>query len=328
MNSRIAIVGGYGLLGSNIARQVRKLYQNVEIILAGRNPDKGKALAQELGNAATEYFDLEASGGYDALEQTDLIVAALHDPADALIEFALAKGIAHIGMTKNADDIAPIAFAALRTPPKRPIALLSHCMGGVMTTAALKTAEPFSRIDSIETAWLYDDRDAIGPMVADEMGGYIGRALIRQAGQWAWVESRQHARPIHLDGDVVLEAYPMGSLDVPSLASATSAANVRFDLLRGDSLGTRAGGQASTELYIDIAGVLKTGKLGKLRTVVTDPNGQAHLTALGLLVAIERILGLDGLPAAAGGIHLPETLFSVDAAIARYEQFGVRVSIG
>jgi short subunit dehydrogenase-like uncharacterized protein len=51
MHSRILIAGGYGLIGSNIARHVRRINKEVEIILAGRNPGNGEALAQELGRA-------------------------------------------------------------------------------------------------------------------------------------------------------------------------------------------------------------------------------------------------------------------------------------
>jgi hypothetical protein len=71
--------------------------------------------------------------------------------------------------------------------------------------------------------------------------------------------------------------------------------------------------------------VLKSGEAGRRRTIISDPNGLAHLTALGVLVATERVLGLDGRPPAAGGLYLPETLVSPDAAIARFEQFGVRI---
>ncbi|GLI09123.1 hypothetical protein YDYSG_51550 [Paenibacillus tyrfis] len=53
---------------------------------------------------------------------------------------------------------------------------------------------------------------------------------------------------------------------------------------------------------------------------------EAHLTALGVLVALEHILGLDGKQTARGGVYLPETLVSIDAAIARFEQFGVQIS--
>lgn len=326
MKQRLLIAGGYGIVGSAIARHVRKINKDVEIVLAGRNPERGTALAKELGNADSAYLDLGNLGGLDNLGGIDLIVAALQDPADRLIGLALEKGMAHIGITKLADEVAPLTFAALRTPPKRPIVPLGHSQSGVMTLIALKTAESFSRIDSIELAGLYDDREEMGPMTVGDSEGFIGRALVREDGKWVWIDASSRPRHVQLTDGSTLEGLPMGLLDVPGLAAATGAPNVRFDFIQGESKGTRAGGRASQDLYIEMEGILKSGQPAKRRTVVSDPSGQAHLTALGVMVAIERILGWDGKPVPAGGVYLPETLVSVDAGIARFEQFGVQIS--
>ena len=54
------------------------------------------------------------------------------------------------------------------------------------------------------------------------------------------------------------------------------------------------------------------------------PKGQAHLTALGVLVATERILGLDGAPAPqGGGLAFPETLLDAEQVLSRLRTFGV-----
>lgn len=324
MAPRILIAGGYGLVGSTIARLIRESDRDVELVLAGRNPEKGAALAQELGHASAAHLDLEAT--VDNLPSVDLFVAALYDPANLLVDAALRHGIAHIGITTKADDVAPIAFAALRSPPKRPIVLLGHCTAGAATITAQRAAERFSRVDTIELTALFDVRDPVGPMTASDADMLISRAILREGGKWKWLDGREHGRHVRLSSDSVLEAYPTSMLDAPSLAAITGAPNVRLDMAQGDSLGTRDGGPASSDLYIDIAGILKTGESGKRRTVLSDPNGLAHLTALGVLVATERVLGLDGQTPAAGGLHLPETLLQPEAAIARFAQFGVRIT--
>jgi hypothetical protein len=325
MTARILIAGGYGIIGSTIARHIRRISGDVELVLAGRNPDKGAVLAQELGGASTAYLDVADADVLGGVGAVDLIVAALYDPANRLLHAALARGIAHIGITTKAEDIAPVACAALASPPKRPIVVLGHCAAGVVPIVAKKAAERFSRVDAIEVAALYDVRDPVGAMTAGDAESLVSRALIREGGNWAWV-GPERARSVRLSDDRVLEGYPAGLLDAPSLAAITGAANVRLDLLQGDSLGTLGGGRASSDVTIDIAGILKSGAPGTSRTVLSDPNGLAHLTALGVLVATERVLGLDGQAPAAGGLHLPETLISPDAAIARFEQFGVRIT--
>lgn len=328
MHSRILIAGGYGLIGSNIARHVRRINKEVEIILAGRNPGNGEALAQELGGARVAYLDIKDIGHtLSDVGKVDLIVAALQDPADTLIHAAIAHNIAHIGITKLAGDVGPITFAALQSPPKRPIVLLGHSDGGINTIIAKKAAEDFQSIHSIELSALYDPLDPIGPMNSsdfDNKAGLSDRVLLRKDGNWTWVDANANIRKVRIADDT-LEGYPVPLLDVPSLAGITHAANVRWDYVEGESIGTKAGNKASHDVYIDIEGVLKTGETVNRRIVVSDPNGQAHLTGLGVLVAIERILGLDGQSSADGGVLLPEMLVSPDAAIKRLKDFGVAI---
>ncbi|MFM9278162.1 saccharopine dehydrogenase family protein [Paenibacillus jiagnxiensis] len=321
----IIIAGGYGVVGSSLARLIRSVNRDIEIVLAGRNPERGATLAQKLGNARTLYLDLEKLSNSENWGRFDLIVSALQDPADALIDIALKQGIAHIGITKLSDEITPLSFLTLGTPPKRPIVPLGHSQSGVMTLVALKAAEAFSQVDSIELAGLYDDHEQMGPMTVGDAEGFMHKALMRENGKWIWAEAANRKKHIRLTDGSQLEGFPMGLLDVPSLAAATGAPNVRFDFIKGESIGTKAGKHPSQDLYIDIAGLLNSGESVKRRTVVSDPYGQAHLTGLGMLVAVERILALDGMPAVVGGVYLPETLVSVDTAIARFERFGVRI---
>jgi hypothetical protein len=326
MAARILIAGGYGVVGSSIARQIRKVSEEVELVLAGRNPDKGDGLVQELGRASTAHLDIEAKSGLGALGAVDLIVSALYDPANVLIEGAVSCGIAHIGITTKADNVAPIVAATLRRSPRRPVVLSGHSMAGAATIVSLAAAQRFSRVDSIALAALYDVRDPVGPMTASDAEMLVSRALLRQGGKWRWLDGRQYGRQVRMADGEVLEAYPAGLLDAPSLAAISGAPEVRFDLAQGQSLGTRAGKAASSDVYIDIVGVLKSGEPGNERTILSDPGGLAHLTALGVAVAAERVLGLDGRAPAMGGLHFPETLLEPAAAVARFAQFGVRIA--
>lgn len=324
MAPRILIAGGYGTVGSLVARHIRSIGRDTEIVLAGRNPEKGAALAAELGNASTAALDIDRIDTA-MLASVDLIVSALYDPAHALTNAALASGIAHIGITNKADDIAPITFAALRAPPKRPIVLAGYAAAGVAMIVAQKAATGFRTIDSTRMTALFDPRDAVGPMTAGDVEFLMARALVRERGQWAWVEGLQHPRTVVANGQQ-LQGYPTALLDAPGLGALTGASDVRVDLVQGNSLGTLAGGRASSDTFIDIEGATESGMRRSCRTIVSDPNGLMNFTALGILLAVERVLGLDGRAPAAGGLYLPETLVAFEVAIPRLQQFGVRIT--
>ncbi|WP_340644807.1 hypothetical protein [Phenylobacterium sp.] len=326
MTLRILIAGGYGLVGGHIARHIRAAGHDAELLLAGRNPELGEPLAQELGHARAIRLDVANPGPALAdLGAIDLIISALKDPADALIDAALRAGVAHIGITKTCDELGPVLFATRDARPRRPIVMLGHWQAGVMTLVAMKAAESFAHIETVETAALYDSLDPIGPMTAGDSEGFFGRALLRRAGAWLWVDPEPNGRHVSRRDQSGFDALPMGVLDVASLAAMTGAADVRFDLAVGDSLGTQAGGVASHDIYIDMTGVLLSGRRGRVRTVISDPRGQAQLTAVGVLVIAERVLGLDGRPRAEGGLCGPEALVSADQAISRFQAFGVRI---
>ena len=53
MSPRVVIAGGYGLVGGLVARHLRAAGHELDLVLAGRNPDQGASLAAELGARIT-----------------------------------------------------------------------------------------------------------------------------------------------------------------------------------------------------------------------------------------------------------------------------------
>lgn len=319
----VLIAGGYGLVGGGLARLLRQVRPDVRLILAGRTPSAGEALAQELGNAETLYLDLDSGSLPGDVARADLIVAALQDPADRLIHAAIHHGCAHIGITKEADDVAQTVFRALHTPPRAPLVPLGHWQAGILTLLARDAAAAFGHIETAHLAALYDMADPIGPMTQNDMEHFTNKALIRDNGSWRWVAPADHPREIALPSGAMVTGTPVGVLDVPSVAAFTDASTVRFDLVIGQSDGTARGQAASHDLLVDLHGTALDGTPLHHRTFASDPKGQGHMTALGLLIVAEALLTRD--PAMGGGVLLPETLVDLPTALARLEDFGVLV---
>jgi len=322
---RILIVGGYGQVGSNIAHLIRKSDSAIELILPGRNPQKGELLAKELTHAETAYIDLEEGFNLAQFRETDLIISALDDHSNILRETAILNGIACITVSELADQISTTAFLSLHKTISAPIVFAGHWQAGLLTLLVKQMASGFSSISHITTAGLYDEKDPVGPLVAEEVSGFVGKALIRQDGNWQYVDSKNNARPINLYGGSSAIGHPMSTLDVPSIAAFTSARNIRFDFIIGESIGSSNGLTASHDLYIEIEGISSSGEPKKIRTIVSGPKGNSHLTAVGVYMIAERVLGLNGQTAhKTGGLYLPETIVSSDNIIRRLAEFGIQ----
>ena len=313
------------MVGGAVARLIREAGHDIELVLGGRNPESGAELAKTLG-ARTVRLDVnDPAPGLAEAGPVDLVISALQDPGDNLLMAALRAGAGHIGIVRGPDSMATTAIAAAALA-RRPALMLGHWQAGVTTVAALAAAAgAFAEVERVEMAALYDYADPIGPMTAADAGGFVGQAQIRRGGAWTYLDATQHGRSIARPGQPAFDALPMSVLDTPALAAVTAAADVRFDLGTGESRGTAAGGPASHDIYIDVSGRDASGAGSVRRTIVSDPAGQAHLTALGVLIGAERVLGLDGAAPPAAGLHFPETMLDVDRALARLMAFGVSI---
>jgi len=322
--TRVLIAGGYGVVGGWIARHLRAAGHNIDLILAGRRPEAGAELASELKATVARLDTDEAAASLAEVGQVDLVISALQDPDDNLLTAALRRGAAHIGIVRKADNVGPTAVAASLLAD-RPALVMGHWQAGVATFATLAAAQNFEQVDGIAIAALFDYADPAGPMTASDSGAFFTKALLRRDGSWARVEPAEHVRLVERRDLPSFAAQPMGVLDVPGLAAITKARDVRFDIGTGTSIGTVAGGPASHEIYIDIWGQNRQGQARGRRTRVSNPKGQAHLTALGVLIGAERVLGLDGKTPLSGGLIFPERVIDPKRALERLCQFGVHI---
>jgi hypothetical protein len=321
----VLIAGGYGLVGGWVARHLRAAGHDLDLVLGGRRPEAGAALAANLGARTVQLEVDHPELGLAQAGPVDLVIAALQDPGDNLLAAALKAGAAHIGITRTTDTMGSTVIAAAALA-KAPVLMLGHWQAGVLTLAARAVALEFAKVEAMRLAALYDYGDPIGPMTASDAGGFVGRALVREAGTWASLDAAVSGRRVSRgEGRESFDALPMGVMDTPALAATTGARDVRFDLGTGQSLGAAAGGPASHDMYLEISGVLADGTHAERRVLISDPKGQAHLTALGVLLGAERLLGLDGAAPPPPGLRFPESTLDPRRAMARLAGFGVRM---
>lgn len=318
MAQQIFIAGGYGMIGGNLATQLRARFPESTLILAGRTPQKGEALAAKLGNALTVSLDL-LSGEIPQLAATSqLIISAVPDPKHALGEFAIRHNIAFIDITVGtADGYAPLLNMAMQYQATSPVVPLGYYEAGMFLPLVDKLSRQFSSIDSVRLTALHDPEDPIGAVTEQELTQELAPAFVREEGIWRYTSAQDE---IDLISGERVETTPFGILDVSAVAAMTNAENIRLDVAMGISEGQRISAKASVELYVDMQGINDSGVLEAKRIIASDPQGQAHFTALGVVTVIEAMF-----ESSFTGFVLPEQLLKPEVALAAMQRAGVEL---
>jgi short subunit dehydrogenase-like uncharacterized protein len=94
ISKAVLIVGGYGVVGGQIAKIFRPRHPDVPLLLAGRNPSKGEKLVEEIGNAEAVKLDIESDSPLATLNGRPAAVLSLvNDPYNHLLIDSARNGI-------------------------------------------------------------------------------------------------------------------------------------------------------------------------------------------------------------------------------------------
>lgn len=321
----VLIIGGSGVVGAQAAAAIRRLHPGLAVTIAGRDLARARAVAEKLGvDALTADLSKPGLGLPEGARFSAVIVFVKDDWSNAL-RFAQQHGIPHLSVSSGAFEIGIEAARFIHQPQAAPVVLASQWLAGAALFPTLEYARAFRSIDKIHVGVLLDEEDMGGQAaLADyERITQSGSAtLTLKDGRFAWIAGEEaKARYRSVDG-VDLPATAYGPLDVLSLATATDAKHIRFDLSFDVSASRRAGKPFSTESVITIEGVLHSGERAIHTYEVVHPQGQAPLTALGVALATERALGLAGGEALKPGLYFLDSVIEPAYYVARMKEFG------
>jgi hypothetical protein len=325
----VLIVGGSGVVGSRAAKILRRLYPELPITIGGRDLDKARAVADELGNADAVRVDLErADLGQPGERAYSAVVMFVKDDTLHSLAFAQARGVPYLEISTAAFELGPAVGLHAHRPNAAPILMDSYWLAGAATLATLHFAREFRSVEAIEIGAVLDEQDVGGPAAyadLDRQTKAIPSALLLADGKWSWVSGPAAARVFKdVDGhEMPGQAYSL--LDVLSLAAATGASSIRTDVAFGESASRRRGEAFSTEIIIEMTGTRHDGTTARVRHELVHPEGQAPVTAAAVVVGIERLLGLAGGPPVPPGLYLPHVIIDPAHMIRRLEEFGTRI---
>ncbi|MEM9214430.1 MAG: saccharopine dehydrogenase [Cyanobacteria bacterium P01_F01_bin.150] len=350
----ILIAGGYGVVGQQVATFIRQRYPELSLIIAGRNPEKAQSLAQELGNARGFQLDTEQPMPLQGI-QPRAVVAVVNDPHDYLLMDAVRQGIPFLDVTRWTERLRESGAKLTDERLTAPVLFSSGWMGGIAAVLAVAATQTLQTVDRIDISVLFSTQDKSGPNSVDYMDRLATPFETMIDGQPKRVFPYTDPRTITFPNGYTTPVYRFDTPDQLTLPHTTGAktvaARIAFDdafstnllrfltrsgiwtLISGDrftslrrSLLYNPGNGASHEIHITATDRDANGSAKTVTTTIVDPQGQTHLTALGTLIQLERLLGLDGAAPPAPDIVYPDTAPQIRPALQVLEQFGVSVS--
>lgn len=322
----VLIIGGSGVVGSWTARTIRKLHPGLPLAIGGRDLEKAEAVARDIGGATGIKVDLDRPDlGLTRGEAFSAVAVFVKDDRLSSMRYAQHHRIPYISISSGTFEIGPEVTQYIHAPDRAPILLASHWLAGAAIFPVLAFAKDFQRIDAIRIGVLLDEQDMGGPAALADYNRITGAApaaLTVKDGRMHWAGGDEgKARYVSVDG-VELEAQAYSPFDIMALAARTDAQAIRLDLAYSESASRRRGEPFSTEITIEIEGQGKDGKQRRDRHELVHPQGQAPLTALGVALGVERLLGLAGGDAPKPGLYLPEVLIDPAYFVGRMKEFG------
>ncbi|WP_414507476.1 saccharopine dehydrogenase [Streptomyces sp. NEAU-L66] len=340
----VLVVGGYGTVGGELSRLAGAGWP---LLLTGRTPVRGRALAEEVG-AEVRRWDLGDPEPFSA--KVRAVISTVNDPDDRVLLAAIRGGVPYVDLTRWTARVQRATAVAAVAPPRAPVLLSSSWMGGVTGLVAAALAAELGGASGVEIAIRYDLKDRAGADSVEFMDRLGLDYEVTEGGR------RRMIMPLSGAGQVVIGGHrtKVARIDTPEQftlplvlgvdtavtrigfsanASTSALLAVRrtgfFRWGRGDrftsmrrSMLYAPGEGGSALVRIDVR-----GRSGERRTAtVSDPAGQAHLTAVGGLLGLRRVLGEDGAPVPRG-VAFPEMTPAPQDVLAALEKAGVKVEV-
>ncbi|MER5353496.1 saccharopine dehydrogenase [Kitasatospora sp. NPDC002551] len=344
----VLLVGGYGTVGAELARLVAAEHP---VLLTGRAPERAAALVRELGgapHAEVRRWDLADPAPFPAAVRA--VVGVVNDPDDRVLRAAAAAGVPYADVTRWTARLQRAATVAALLRPTAPVLLSSAWMGGVVSLVAAALAERLGGADRVETAVRWDLADRAGAdsvEFMDRLG--LDYEVVREG-------HRRTVTPLSGTGTVRIGDHPtrVARIDTPeqftlplTLGTRTATTRIGFSsalstraLLAAKHTGFFRWGRGERWQSARRALLYSPGEGGTallrvdvthggqgLAALVEDRAGQAHLTAVGALLALRRALGTDGSAPAPAGLCFPEQAPDPTEVLPALAALGVTVDI-
>ncbi len=351
----ILIVGGYGVVGRQIAGLIAARHPGVELWIGGRSAHAAGACAASFPSARGIVIDVDSLDPLAGFaELPGVIVAVANDRDDNLLLAAARRGIAYIDITRWTPRLLKAIERLSAVPLNSPVVLASGWMAGVAASVAAHYGVGFNKISSIEVDILYGIKDRAGPNSVEYADQLDKPFAVWSGGQLVTVKPLTDPRAVTFSDGLTRNCYRFDTPDQHTLVQTLGAAGVSSRLTYDDQAAARfmrfllltgiwkllslplfkrlrrgilynPGEGASHEISLQITGADADGAPGLVQVSIIDPLGQTHMTAAGAVMQVERVLGLRGRASTSPGVSFPEQTADSEKGITALREMGLAI---
>ncbi|MCG8315998.1 MAG: hypothetical protein MI976_22530 [Pseudomonadales bacterium] len=339
----VLFVGGYGVVGRQIAHIFRHQHPTVPIILAGRNPEKAELLARDLAPAETMRIDLNTANPFADLgnEKPRAIVQVVNDPQNVLLHYALKHRVPLVDITRWTSELKTAESIIGQIPEAPPIILSSAWMAGLVAVIAGSLVQHFKSIEKVDIDILYALQDKAGPNSIEYIDRLNKSFDIISQGQIQKVSALSDPKGVAFSNGYKTQTYRFDTPEQYTLPKTLRAASVNTRIAYDDALTTKSirflvrsglwalisadcftplrhkllfnpGSGAAHEIVIEVVGKTAEGDTQTNKLHLIDPQGQTHLTSVGAVLQLERILTSENQQPLVNGINWPEAVTDLE----------------
>lgn len=171
----VLIAGGYGVVGSQVARLFRQRHPDIPLLLGGRNPESASTLIDEIGNAKAIELDVTVDKPLATLDSNPIVILnVVNDSDNNLLIGSINRSIAYVDVTRWTDKMREAILCTSTRDLQAPVLLSSGWMAGVTAIITAVASQKFAIINNIDIDILYGIGDKSGPNSIE----YIDRMAI------------------------------------------------------------------------------------------------------------------------------------------------------
>ncbi|MDO6428129.1 hypothetical protein Q4489_14000 [Thalassotalea sp. 1_MG-2023] len=357
IESAVLIVGGYGIVGRQIASILRLKYPELPLIIAGRDLNKAEQFADMLGYAQGIAIDVTNSKQISPLHgKLAAVVTATNDPNNYILLDAIVNQLPYIDVTRWTARLEEAIIRISGEKITKPVIFSSAWMAGTTAILAKKVSEQFTTVNSIDIDVLFSLNDKAGPNSIEFVDQLSKPYNVFADGRIKTVKPMTEPKYVSFESGFSTNTYRFDTPDqrtLPMFSKAKSvSARIAYDdkytvgflsfMVRSGlwriidrpmfkkfrhSLLYNPGEGGPHEVLVTITGMDESGTHKTVRATLLDEKGQTHLTALGGVIQVERALSLGGNSGIDAGVTFPERHENIDIALTTLREHGVKILI-